>query len=531
MKKQINTGLVFSTLVFAFLAGCGDSTPDEYAHGAGEPEHAHDEPEMQVEVVTDYTPASELFVEFPTLLIGQDSRFAAHVTRLDNFEPVRSGRMDVVLRRESRTVARFRVDQPARAGLFTPTITPREVGEFELVIEVETPGMSVVHELGRFTVFANPGVARVTTEAPTGEIGYLKEQQWSVPFSTTVARPVLLRESVPGTAVVRAPADGGARVIAPDDGYFTAFNVPRAGQHIEAGDVLGYLVPRLGEGNDIGRLLVELDRARSRVGLAVQDLERLETLFGKGAVPERRVIEARAELDVAESEFNAARGRIEQRQGGRASGGASEAGIALRAPVSGEIIDVAVSPGAFVRAGEALLWLAEPGRRWLEIRVPEAHASHLKRASAAWLETPEGTVVLDAQRGAHVVQVAGRVDPVSRTVAVTIEYPVDDAEDSVPRPPTLVGQGLEAHVLLASAGERLAVPRGALIDDGGRLVVFVQTGGETFERRPVETGIRDGDWIEIVTGIEAGERVVSIGAWDVRLAATGGDEVGHGHAH
>ncbi len=70
-----------------------------------------------------------------------------------------------------------------------------------------------------------------------------------------------------------------------------------------------------------------------------------------------------------------------------------------------------------------------------------------------------------------------------------------------------------------------------IIDDGVRTVVYVQTGGETFQRRPVETGIRDGDRIEILSGLAAGERVVTVGAYDVKLAAAGGDEIGHGHAH
>jgi cobalt-zinc-cadmium efflux system membrane fusion protein len=61
--------------------------------------------------------------------------------------------------------------------------------------------------------------------------------------------------------------------------------------------------------------------------------------------------------------------------------------------------------------------------------------------------------------------------------------------------------------------------------------VFVMTGGESFERRPVRVGTREGDWVEIVEGLEPGQRVVSRGAYLVKLAATKTGEIGHGHAH
>lgn len=41
----------------------------------------------------------------------------------------------------------------------------------------------------------------------------------------------------------------------------------------------------------------------------------------------------------------------------------------------------------------------------------------------------------------------------------------------------------------------------------------------------------DGLWVEVLRGVSAGERVVSEGAYYVRLAAAGGDDIGHGHAH
>ena len=119
---------------------------------------------------------------------------------------------------------------------------------------------------------------------------------------------------------------------------------------------------------------------------------------------------------------------------------------------------------------------------------------------------------------------AARIDPVSRTASVLFALGGATSQPVV---------GTTARVELATTEERkaLAVPEKAIVDDGAALVVFVQPGGESFERRIVQIGLRYRGYAEIVTGVRAGERVVSRGAWSVKLAASGGAEPAHGHAH
>ena len=77
----------------------------------------------------------------------------------------------------------------------------------------------------------------------------------------------------------------------------------------------------------------------------------------------------------------------------------------------------------------------------------------------------------------------------------------------------------------------LTVPAAAIIDDSGMSVVFVQIDGEAFERRVVRTGLREQGQVEIMSGLKAGEHVVTRGAWSVKLAASSGSIPAHGHAH
>ena len=93
------------------------------------------------------------------------------------------------------------------------------------------------------------------------------------------------------------------------------------------------------------------------------------------------------------------------------------------------------------------------------------------------------------------------------------------------------GMSVQAHLIVDAPRVNVAVPKSAVVHDNGQDVVFVQLGGETFARRVVRLGLRDGEMIEVQDGVLAGEWVVAEGAWSVKLAASSTAAIGHGHAH
>ena len=94
-----------------------------------------------------------------------------------------------------------------------------------------------------------------------------------------------------------------------------------------------------------------------------------------------------------------------------------------------------------------------------------------------------------------------------------------------------IGQAARLTLFVGDEKSGIAIPESAVVDDGGRPVVFVQTGGESFERRPVRLGGRAEGFVEVISGVEPGERVVSRGAYLVRLAALSTQIPAHGHVH
>jgi multidrug efflux pump subunit AcrA (membrane-fusion protein) len=100
-----------------------------------------------------------------------------------------------------------------------------------------------------------------------------------------------------------------------------------------------------------------------------------------------------------------------------------------------------------------------------------------------------------------------------------------------PDPRLRVGATVRVAVPAGDATSAVAIPRGAVVQDEGRDVVYVQLGGESFDERSVRLGSYAGGWVAIQTGVEPGERVVTRGANLVRLAARGATEPSHGHVH
>ena len=523
MTRNLIKSLGASLCAALLLAGCGEKDHEPAADGsrppaAEEAEHDHGD---GAEKITHFTDRTELFVEFPRLVAGETSAFAAHLTTLADFKALTAGKVSVRLAGDGQPDEVFSVDGASQPGIFRPEVTPRHAGERELSIEIVTPDFSVTHELGPFTVYPDRKAADAEP-APHGDegIGFTKEQQWKVDFATAevVTRPV--RSAVAATGVLRARPDGEALLTAAAAGQVQpAGAFPRIGQSVKQGQLLAYLVPRLGGETDLASLRAAADQARVAHALARQELARLEALYREEAVPEKRVLAARA----AEASARAERAAAQQRLG---QYGGAGGGIPLRAPVSGTLADVRVSPGAFAAEGAPLFHIVDRSRLWLELRVPESEAARLANPSGAAFKVAgmDASVEIVAGRNGQLVAVGGVVDAATRTVPVVFEF--TPGELALP-----IGMAVQAQVFAGGVREAIAIPASSVLDEGGLSVVFVMTGGESFERRQVRLGARDGDWVEVLDGLTPGSRVVSRGAWLVKLAATGTAQIGHGHAH
>jgi membrane fusion protein, heavy metal efflux system len=95
----------------------------------------------------------------------------------------------------------------------------------------------------------------------------------------------------------------------------------------------------------------------------------------------------------------------------------------------------------------------------------------------------------------------------------------------------LIGQTPTAILYTGSRERMITVPKEAVLREAGRPYLFVQTGGESFVRRYIEIATRERDVVGVRTGVKSGERVVTLGAYDVQLASAASGLPAEGHVH
>ncbi|OGT17719.1 MAG: hypothetical protein A3J49_03930 [Gallionellales bacterium RIFCSPHIGHO2_02_FULL_57_16] len=524
MKHLKISTLSAAVLAFFLLSACGEknAAKDEHGAKAATEKDANGHADSHAdsgEKITHFSDKSELFVEFPPLVAGQSATFVAHFTWLANFKPVTKGRLIVVLAGGAAPEERFAIDAPSVPGIFKPAVTPKTTGKRELTLIVESEQGLLTHELGHVDVFADAKAASAGHGEHEDEgIAFTKEQQWKIDFATTEAAKGVVRESVAATGTIKAQPDGEALLAAPIVGLLrSAGSFPRVGQAVKKGQVLAYLAPRLGGETDHATLEAAAAKARIALEQAKRERERMESLFKDEAVAEKRLFEARANESSAAAEHDAARQRLGQL-------GDGSGGIALRTPIDGVVADVHIAPGAFVAEGAPLIHIANTGKLWLEARVPESDIGRLGVPSGAWFAVDGFTsnFTIDVGKNGKLVAVGRVVDAATRTVPVIFEF-------ANPGRALPLGMTAKVQLFAGDCREGVLVPASAVQDESGTNVVYVQSGGESFERRIVQVGTRDGERVEIKAGLEAGQRVVAKGAYLIRLSSSKSGPSGHAH--
>lgn len=288
---------------------------------------------------------------------------------------------------------------------------------------------------------------------------------------------------------------------------------------VQTGDVVsaGQALVEL-ESLEVGQARASVLSTRARLALTRQVAERRRALGAEQIVPEREVQSAEAELKEADASHRAAEGTLVALNAQRGMGSR----FVLSSPIAGTVIDRTALRGQMIDREQSLFVIGELSRLWLTVHVFERDALRIKVGAEA-LVTLAG---LPGQtlRG-PVTRVGSRVDPVSRTMNVRIEL---DNQTGILRP----GMSATARLPIGDAAETvIAVPIEALQRQGQGWCVFIpEKEPGHFQIRAVGRGRDLGAEVEIVSGLQPGERVVVDGAFLLKAEADkarGGAEEHH----
>lgn len=509
MKKAI------LILTFFMIVGCEKKVGQQKAQ----------EPEVRTESVTNWSTKTELFLEHPPLVAGQTSRFAIHLTRLDNFRAVAKGKVEVQLVKNGSAPETFSTDAPSRPGIFGVNVRPSSAANYKLLVRLRSSELSDVHENIAVVVSATASVKPQEEEPELADlVSFLKEQQWTLDFATAIVQNRDLRTSIRVPAEVTTRSGGEAAVSVPFNGQLVASRLPVIGERVSQGQVLASLLPPTSTPNDISLLELAKNESTLTLQLARKDRERAERLLKSGAAPAKRLEEARTVEATAEARLKAAESRLAQFDASRTADSSANGSklFALRAPIAGVIQLVDAAPGANVKAGDTLFKIVDVDRVYVSAIVPESEVPFIRNLSGAELEVPGDEA--HPRRLSRLISVGSVVDSQSRTFPVI--YEVDNGDRRI-----IINQTVYIRLLTRGSGPGAALPESAIIDDGGRPIVFVQMSGEAFQRRAVRLGVGEGGYVQALEGVKPGERVVSKGAHLIRLAAMSSQVPAHGHVH
>jgi HlyD family secretion protein len=360
------------------------------------------------------------------------------------------------------------------------------------------------------------------------------------PVEVTAAKTASIGDIVTAEAIVYPAQQANImpKISAPVVRYYT-----QRGDHVRQGELLAVLdnkdlaaaareseeLYKQAEANydivqsstvpeDAVKAKTDVESARQALDAARQVYESRVKLLQEGAIAEQLVQQAKVALVQAQAAFDAAQTHLQtletvghqQLAGAKAQMQAAKAhyegAVAqvdyseVRSPINGLIADRPVYVGEMASSGSALFTIVDISKVIARASVPVQEATAMQVGQSATISGPG--IALEGK----VIVVSPAVDPSTTTVEVWVEAP-NPGERSKP--------GTTAHVSV-NTGEiknAVVVPAAALLssDEGGDKVMIAGADGRAHESK-VQTGIRNGDRIQIIGGVKPGDQVITEGA-------------------
>ena len=466
---------------------------------------------LQALAYTLYTGRSELFVEFKPLVVGQTSKFAAHLTVLgENFLPYTEGIVTVSFIQNEKGIKNT-ANAPSSPGIFRLALQPAQAGTGKLVFDIQTAAFTDQFIIDSISVFTDEkaAIAAQHQEAAGSDISYLKEQAWKVEFANAPVMKETMFDVVKATGeIISAPGDE-VTIASKSNGIIKFVgNNNVTGSAIRAGQTMFTVT-----GGEIAYENVDAAKQTARAELASAKNEYT------------RVSELIKDKLITQAEFQNAKLRYEQAQitlntlGRNYSGGKS-----LFSTISGFIKNIMVSEGQFVTAGQPLATITKNQRLILKADVSLKDADKINSIQEA------NFTIIQNKQSYNTKELNGKVLAVGKTTAGNSPFiPINFQIDS--KPGMLPGSFAEVFLKTTPINDALVIPVSTLVEEQGIFYVYVQTEGESFQKRELKLGANDGQKVQVLSGVAEGERVVTKGGYQIKLSHASGALPAHGHEH
>lgn len=273
---------------------------------------------------------------------------------------------------------------------------------------------------------------------------------------------------------------------------------------------------------DTQRAKLDLAQAKANLNLNVQIVKSRRQLFAEGAIPGRdldtaqaALVQAQAAYDLAKQHYTAveqvshaaalksAQGQLESAKGKYLGSEAQMRFSEIRSPIAGVVTDRPLFAGETAVAGAPLLTVMDISSLLAKVHLTQAQTQGLKVGDAASVTIPG---VADPVAG-KLTLISPALDPGSTTVEVWVK---------IANPGGKFKPGTAVHISIAdkTVSNALVVPIPALVaTSSGSKAVMVIGIDNVAHQKVVTTGIEDNGFVQILSGVSAGDRIVTKGAY------------------
>lgn len=339
------------------------------------------------------------------------------------------------------------------------------------------------------------------------EIIFTKAQAAKTDFQVEEVQPGTFHQVIKTTGqILPAPGDESA-IVATHNGVISFANQElAAGRAVTQGQTLFHIASKnLSEGDYYSRIFANYEKSRA-------EYERAQKLITDKIISQKEFENTRLNFQNAKIAYDAI------------SGKQSVQGMNMNSPLTGYIKNINIKDGEYVTAGQSLATISQNKRLVLRADVSEKHYASLNSIRDANFRTPyDKQIYRLADLSGKLLSTGKAAEANSFYIPVTFEF--DNQGDIIP------GTFVEIYLISAPAENVIHIPLTALTNEMGYFYVYKQLDEEGYRKQEVKTGATDGKDVEILSGLVPGDRVVTRGAYQVKMASASGAIPGHNHEH
>lgn len=255
-----------------------------------------------------------------------------------------------------------------------------------------------------------------------------------------------------------------------------------------------------------------VQKARVVYDVSKKEYERMQVLVESRIVSEKDFAQAKQAYENARISYEAVAKNHTDR------------GQAVIAPINGYVKSLLVKEGDYVTVGQPLVSITQNRRLFLRADVSEKYYASLPAITSANFCTPYNNKVYALQNlNGRLLSYGKTSGESSYYIPVTFEF--DNRGDVVP------GSFVEIYLLARPMEGVISVPHSALTEEQGSFYVYLQLDEECYRKQLVTLGTDNGQRVQVLNGLKAGDRLVVRGAYQVKLAGATNAIPAHSHEH